>query len=149
MNTTEPATLPDPLKRRLESKWEAYTLAAQQAGLAHPPDAKWIQSMRWAFVFSDFIADSCTRQPDLVEDLYTSGDLNRTYSPDTYPRKLAAASPNMDSDAAQMSALRTFRKREMVRIAWRDLTRQANLDQTLADLTRLADACVQHALSYL
>lgn len=45
--------------------------------------------------------------------------------------------------------LRLFRHREMVRIAVRDLAALADLEATLADLTDLADTCVQQALDFL
>ena len=37
----------------------------------------------------------------------------------------------------------------MIRIAWRDLAGWAPLSETLADLSWLADACIQYALSFL
>jgi len=37
----------------------------------------------------------------------------------------------------------------MVRIAWRDLAGWANLAETLLDLSHLADACIQSALTFL
>ncbi len=45
--------------------------------------------------------------------------------------------------------LRQFRSREMLRIAWRDLSGRALLDETLADLSTLADAIIDEALSWL
>ena len=44
-----------------------------------------------------------------------------------------------------MEALRRFRRRHMVRIAWRDIAGWADLDETLSDLSALADACIQFA----
>lgn len=41
--------------------------------------------------------------------------------------------------------LRRFRLYEMVRIAYRDLAGRADLEETMADLSALADACVNHA----
>ena len=35
----------------------------------------------------------------------------------------------------------------MIRIAWRDLAGWANLSQTMADLSALAEACINQALS--
>jgi len=48
-----------------------------------------------------------------------------------------------------MAELRIFRRREMVRIAWRDLAGWAELQETMADLSHLADACIQFALAFL
>jgi glutamate-ammonia-ligase adenylyltransferase len=41
--------------------------------------------------------------------------------------------------------LRVYRRREMVRIAWRDLAGWTDLAQTVADLSSLADACLEQA----
>jgi glutamate-ammonia-ligase adenylyltransferase len=53
------------------------------------------------------------------------------------------------SDAAQPSAaarvLREWRRREMLRIAWRDIAGRAALEQTLLDVSNLADACIRAA----
>ncbi|MDA1342961.1 MAG: bifunctional [glutamate--ammonia ligase]-adenylyl-L-tyrosine phosphorylase/[glutamate--ammonia-ligase] adenylyltransferase, partial [Proteobacteria bacterium] len=45
--------------------------------------------------------------------------------------------------------LRQLRRREMVRIAWRDLAGWAELGEILLDLSLLADACIQFALDFL
>ncbi len=45
--------------------------------------------------------------------------------------------------------LRQFRRLHMVRIIWRDITRMAGLDETLEDLSELADVCVDESLQRL
>ncbi|MBL8272112.1 bifunctional [glutamate--ammonia ligase]-adenylyl-L-tyrosine phosphorylase/[glutamate--ammonia-ligase] adenylyltransferase, partial [Steroidobacter sp.] len=47
-----------------------------------------------------------------------------------------------ESDADLMESLRRFRRRHMVRIAWRDIAGWATLDETLHDLSKLADVCI-------
>jgi len=42
--------------------------------------------------------------------------------------------------------LRLFRNREMVRIAWRDISGRADLFETMEDLSSLADACLDWAI---
>jgi [glutamine synthetase] adenylyltransferase / [glutamine synthetase]-adenylyl-L-tyrosine phosphorylase len=44
--------------------------------------------------------------------------------------------------------LRKWRRREMVRIAWRDLAGWAHLEETLADLTSFADAAIRTACEF-
>ncbi|TJY59334.1 bifunctional [glutamate--ammonia ligase]-adenylyl-L-tyrosine phosphorylase/[glutamate--ammonia-ligase] adenylyltransferase [Sinimarinibacterium sp. CAU 1509] len=51
-----------------------------------------------------------------------------------------------DSNEAQQCALRQLRRRYMARIAFRDIAGLAPLDETLVDLSNLADACVDSAL---
>ncbi|CAG7856392.1 partial Bifunctional glutamine synthetase adenylyltransferase/adenylyl-removing enzyme, partial [biofilm metagenome] len=66
---------------------------------------------------------------------------------DTYPTKLANLA--VKDEAELMRQLRQFRRRALVRSAWRDLAGWAELEETLMDLSLLADACVQFALDYL
>ncbi len=96
---------------------------------------------------SQFIAESCSRNPQLLPDLVNSGDLTSAYQSDTYTKKLATFAPS--SEPELMTLLRQFRRREMVRIAWRDLAGWEDLKQTLLELSWLADACIQYALDFL
>ncbi|MFI3219280.1 MAG: bifunctional [glutamate--ammonia ligase]-adenylyl-L-tyrosine phosphorylase/[glutamate--ammonia-ligase] adenylyltransferase, partial [Methylococcales bacterium] len=96
---------------------------------------------------SEFIATSCTRKPKLLPRLIESGDLTRPYSSDYYATQLKHTS--FSDEAALMKALRDFRRREMVRIAWRDLAGWSELAETLTELSWLADACIQTALDFL
>ena len=95
---------------------------------------------------SRFVADNCLRQPQLLLDLVESGDLQSAARRFAYPAVLQAL--GMDSEAELAKALRCFRRREMLRIAWRDLAGWADLDETLADLTALAEACIETALDF-
>src|SRR5678815_1652353 len=53
------------------------------------------------------------------------------------------------NEAEVLEALRRFRKRHTVRIAWRDIAGWADLDETLRDLSALADACIGFAYTYM
>lgn len=55
----------------------------------------------------------------------------------------------LDDEAVFMRSLRLARRRAMARIAYRDLAGLAPLDETLADLSGLADNCVETALRYV
>ena len=44
-----------------------------------------------------------------------------------------------------MAAMRAFRRRHLVRIAWRDLANLAPIDTVMAELSWLADACITAA----
>ena len=94
-----------------------------------------------------FVAESCTRKPELLVDLVNSGDLSSLYSQKTYAEKLTKLA--VATQAELMIKLRHFRRREMVRIAWRDLAGWADLTETLTDLSHLADTCIQFALDFL
>ena len=89
------------------------------------------------FAASDFVTQSCARDPQLLQQLSQAGDLRRALSAADF----AARAPQLQADtslseAQLMAELRRWRRREMVRIAWRDLAGWATLDETLAELSR-------------
>lgn len=96
---------------------------------------------------SDFVAESCTRDPGLLAALLSSDDLTRRLA----PGELAARAPPLGAatpEGEAQKALRRWRRRELVRIAWRDLAGWADLDETLADLSAFADAAIRTAVGY-
>lgn len=95
---------------------------------------------------SQFVSESWLRDPSLLTDLSQSGDLFSSTHRDQY---LSALQNNpADTETTLAKQLRQFRRREMVRIAWRDLAGWSDLDETLTDLTALAEACIQTGLDF-
>jgi len=112
------------------------------------PDNEQVQAnLAKIFCCSEFIAQTCARQPKLLIELIDSGDLFSRHVRETYSQQLNAQS--FDSDVELMKFLRQFRNQQMMRIAWRDLAEWSDLEETLEDLTALAEACIQYALDYL
>ncbi len=95
---------------------------------------------------SQFVAESWLRDPDLIPDLVNSGDLFSGVRREQYAD--AIQQTPADSEPGLARQLRQFRRREMVRIAWRDLAGWADLDETLSDLTELAEVCIRAALDF-
>ncbi len=99
---------------------------------------------------SDFVRQACASDPRLIAALSSSGDL-APHAPREPPvAYFAARAPRwpegaLPADEDFMAALRRWRRREMVRIAWRDLAGWATLAETLADLTAFADRAVETA----
>lgn len=98
---------------------------------------------------SDYVAEICVRHPAQFLDLCSSGDLHSEYSDSSYTEKLKALlvlCENLDDFSKQ---LRLYRHREMVRIIWRDICGLSTLQETVRDLSNLADACINVSLEYL
>ena len=96
---------------------------------------------------SDFVAESLKRDPRLLTALLSRGDLTRPLA----PGEIATRAPELSAATAEaeaQSALRRWRRHELVRIAWRDLAGWADLDETLAELSAFADAAIRSALTY-
>jgi [glutamine synthetase] adenylyltransferase / [glutamine synthetase]-adenylyl-L-tyrosine phosphorylase len=107
------------------------------------------ESLPEVFRASDFVAQSCTRYPGLLGDLIAHNDLQRRLSaPDVEARAPKLTGVGLPVEAQTLADLRVWRRRELVRIAWRDLAGWARLDETLADLTAVADAAIRTACEY-
>jgi len=148
--------LPDPLAcetaARLDDFWQTDTAAML------PPDAGFLQAMARVWAYSPFVSRTLTRHPFLFESLLQDDALRRprrpkAFRPDLPPRALDAGEPasrRIQSRIAAISEpLRLFRLREAVRIAWRDLAGLAGLEETVGDLTLLADGIITTVLSDL
>ena len=98
---------------------------------------------------SPFIADQCVRRPVLLTQLVESGRLLRAQHDGELAREFVNLLASVETETALMAALRQFRNREMVRIAWRDIAGWAPLNETLTDVSLLAETCVQAALDFL
>ena len=98
---------------------------------------------------SDFLARSLSRDPHLLPALLKSGDLERALPPGEFARRAAALPAEAAASEALVQAwLRNWRRREYVRIAWRDLAGLADLAETLAELTAFADSAIAAALAH-
>ncbi|MFI3187026.1 MAG: bifunctional [glutamate--ammonia ligase]-adenylyl-L-tyrosine phosphorylase/[glutamate--ammonia-ligase] adenylyltransferase [Methylococcaceae bacterium] len=161
------ATLPDQLSAAVIASLSHWSERVTELKLSinHSPEFDAAIAKVWCS--SLFIAESCTRKPELLVDLVNSGDLSSVYSKNTYALRLGSGQALKTTDrhalnaiespalsgaegaAGLMTYLREFRRREMVRIAWRDLAGWAELAETLTDLSHLADASIQYALDVL
>ncbi|MDB6062771.1 MAG: glutamine synthetase adenylyltransferase [Verrucomicrobiaceae bacterium] len=95
---------------------------------------------------SSFAAQLCRRFPAWLLELHDSGDLDRNFTADEWPAR-AAKSTTENTDALDR-ALRQFRNREYLRILWRDLNRIATMSETTADISSIAETCIQVALDF-
>jgi len=141
---------PPDISEAVKEKTAALNLAMERKGLTTATPLENLPGIERALGFSDFIAKTCSRHPTLLVDLVDKGDLETRYEPGEYSRRLESLeSIEGDPMPALQRQLRLFRAREMVRIAWRDLAGWTGLDDTLTDLSSLADACVEYALNIL
>jgi len=81
--------------------------------------------------------------------LLESGDLLLSYAPDRYAQLTARTLSKLRSEEDLDRGLRQLRRREMTRIAWRDLAGWARLEETLRELSWLAEALIDGAAGWL
>jgi glutamate-ammonia-ligase adenylyltransferase len=87
---------------------------------------------------SPFVAAALIQDPKVLA--WDSGSANAEYE-----RRAAAPAVTPAESAATQRLLREWRRREMVRIAWRDIAGHAAVTETLAAVTELADASIRAA----
>ena len=153
-------SLPRALRTLAAQRTSRYTEAAERGDLApwRVEDGPGEAERVWAC--SEFVAESCARHPDMLADLRESGDLGRCYAQgdDESARKQCASlhlarlrealgeSPGED---ALLRGLRRMRRREMVRIAWRDIGGLAGLEEVMGETSAYADAVLAYTCDVL
>ena len=146
-SNVEGVKLPDELFNSTEIMLKQWDELLVTLNLDFQPTPELSASFLKVWASSLFVSESCLRRPDLLIDLVNSGDLLSAYKETSYTHKLEQIA--IATEAQLMQVLRQFRRREMVRIAWRDLAGWAPLSETLAEVSWLADACIQKALAFL
>ncbi len=149
--------LPEALAGDAELKWRQCLSGMNAVGRKIPEDAAMAAAFTRVFAFSDFVSGVCIRHPETPADLIESGDLKRRYAAREHHAILEAALAHMPPPTPGgvfpspdcQGILREVRRREMVRIAFRDLAGWADLSETMAELSLFADACLAHTLQRL
>jgi glutamate-ammonia-ligase adenylyltransferase len=137
-----------------ERLWREWLDWAAGQGMAVPSarDSAFEETRARVWEASDFVATTVARYPETFAQLLASGDLDRPYEPGEMGQGLAAALADLQQagadDEGLQRRLRRFRRREMLRLIWRDLGGAAALEETLEDLSELADVCVNQALDW-
>jgi len=133
--------VPEPLLASIAEKLERL---AERPALPDTPAATAISaSLPYVWTCSAFAADACLRDAQLLEWLATDGLLLEQIDAAGFEQRVELATqPGSTDDPVFMASLRVFRRRHLVRIAWRDLAGYASIEQVLAELSALADACI-------
>ncbi len=118
--------------------------------MRHPQDLPpEVEAARPAvFAASRFIAGAAQGDAGLLPGLARAGELAHARRPGEIDGLVSALTEACGEEAAFMDGLRRLRRRELVRIAWRDLAGLAPLGETLAELSALADASIAAALGF-
>ncbi len=106
---------------------------------------QWIKVM----VCSDYVSQQLNQNTADVEELWLSGAFSRIYQNDEMAIQLQKKLKPVNSEQELMRVLRRFRNQQMVRITFRDINALCDLNEVLADLTELANACISQSLEWL
>ena len=138
--------LPPVLAAQVEEQLERFR--DQPGGGAALEDPAVSSSLARVWACSDFVARYCVKHPGRFATLVRSGALSRSFGRESLMVALSSELDDIADEQEMISRLRQARNRELVRIAWRDLAMWADLDETLEDLSAVADACIQASLRF-
>jgi len=142
-------TLSPALAERVEIRREQLRERLRERQMSLDWDAAEAAGLTRAFAASEFIARACIAEPALLSELLERGDLDRDLPQDFHERTLAPLVEAARDEAELGRVLRRYRRREMVRIAWREVTGRCEETQTLHELSALAEACIDAGLARL
>jgi glutamate-ammonia-ligase adenylyltransferase len=132
---------PDRVLARLDSFIGAYGSRAMLFEL-WSNNPKFFELVLLLFDRSEFLAEVAIRTPDLIDGLISGGRLNRRKTAAEILKELRFGL----RDADQFLWLRRYHETELMRLGLRDISGQVDIEQTPAQLSALADACLQYAL---
>jgi len=141
--------LPDPLRALVALQVERLYQNAPSLDWLETAHPQLVASICTVWACSEFVSRYCVTHPQILQELFESGDLLRRYSSGEWLVKLGGELKSAADQSQFMTLIRRCRQREMIRIAWRDITGWADVNETLEDLSQLADSCVSLTLETL
>ena len=107
-----------------------------------------VEALSRVLACSPFAARSFTRRPEILASLLAGDRLARPLQDGELAGLAQEALAECRQEPAFMRELRWFRHREMCRILWRDLSGLSSLEESLAELSGLAEACILATLEF-
>ena len=135
---------PDRVLARLDSFVAAYGSRAMLLELWNN-NPKFFELLLLLFDRSEFLAETAIRTPDLIDALVSGGRLQRRKTAPEILKELRFGLRDPD----QFLWLRRYHESELMRLGLRNISGQVDIEQTPADLSAFADACLQYALEVI
>src|SRR5580698_9147291 len=137
-------SVPEELRDAVERWWERATAQAEFAERYRALSDSHRAQLPRIVAASEFVAQALIQDPDaLPPGAVTRGGLHPGGLNTHYEAQVAGA----QSAEQALFFLRQWRRREMVRIAWRDIAATADVAETLQAVSELADATIRAAVA--
>ena len=132
-----------PLSSQLQQHWHTLVERAPEDF----PVATLSANAQAVFTFSDFVQQSLMAYPEWLASLESEPPQADEWR--EYAGWLEAELAEVHDETALMRALRVFRRRVMVRIAWSQALSLVSEEDTLQQLSHLAETLIVHARNWL
>ncbi len=134
---------PSPIVSLLDARLLRLEAACRAAGVLFHDDAGVDRHLDRVLLASDYAFESFLQEPDLL-----GPELVRLMNDPRHADARVAPLTAALSDAEFRTELRRFRRRESIRLIWRDVNAVDQIETTLAGASVLADVCLEHALRH-
>lgn len=117
----------------------------EEKGIALPKSDIFFKKLEKTFYASDFIFKTLLKYPYFLEEIIDVKKIEKKNLYKTYFKNLSKIVSIKASEEKLLKDLRIFRNKEILKIAWLDITDGPDLFYTMAALTNLADAFLETA----
>ena len=97
---------------------------------------------------SEVAARWCILYPDWLTEISKNNIVDNNFSYQDFNELWLKQANRLTDEASLYKALRCFRNQQMLRIIWRDISGWSNLENTISELSSLADCTINAACSY-
>jgi len=101
------------------------------------------------FGVSQYAAEISLKWPEMILCQLKEKRMEQSLTPNWLYEALDDVISNINDEAELMKRLRLFRHMQMWNILWRDANALASIEETMRDLSFLADRCIDSALTWL
>lgn len=141
--------LPADLAEEAAARRSVLLRAAAEAGVDVALDPGLEAELARVLICSDFLYASLLRDPPALAALLAGGELDRPRDAGEAEARVAESLAQAGDEEEAGRRLRLLRRRELCRIAWRDLAGRAGFEETVRELSDFADACLHQAHAWL
>ncbi len=141
--------LPADLAEEAAARRSVLLRAAAEAGVDVALDPGLEAELARVLICSDFLYASLLRDPPALAALLAGGELDRPRDAGETEARVAESLAQAGDEEEAGRRLRLLRRRELCRIAWRDLAGRAGFEETVRELSDFADACLHQAHAWL
>ena len=135
--------LPHVLSEFVDHRYALVLARCREADVPYHDDAGVAEHVQCVLLASDFAHTGFLREPELLgaDSLAMMSDPRHA---DARPLSLET----LTDDASAMRALRRYRRRESIRLIWRDVNGLDSVAETIAGSSALADVCLAAAYAF-
>lgn len=135
--------LPTSLDKLGQQRWEELTQLPECDPMWHEHQSV----IKQVFALSDFVFQQCIKYPELISTFVQAQEI--VISAEIYQPLLSSEIKRVQNEVELNRCLRQFRNKQMALIAWRDLLNLQTIEQSLLQVSELANQLIVQANDWL